>query len=198
MPNPTKPNLLPLFPLSSHVLPQGRMALRLFEPRYLRMVRESMRAGHGFVMCMSNPRAGRQIVNMHPIATLVDVIDFNTLDDGLLGVTVEGAQRVRIDAVEMQPDGLRIGAIEQLPDWPARPLTASDRPVASLLAELLAQHRALARLYPSPRLDDASWICMRWLELLPIAAADKQALLTAPDCELALRFVAQTLELTSS
>ena len=39
---------LGLFPLTSTVLPGGRMQLRVYEPRYLRLVRESLREQTGF------------------------------------------------------------------------------------------------------------------------------------------------------
>ena len=45
---------LPLFPLTAHVLPDGRMPLRIFEARYLRMIQESYQRDHAFGMCMIN------------------------------------------------------------------------------------------------------------------------------------------------
>ena len=33
---------LPIFPLTSQVLPEGRMKLRIFEPRYIRLVKDSL------------------------------------------------------------------------------------------------------------------------------------------------------------
>ena len=39
---------LPLFPLNSVVFPGGALPLRLFEPRYLDMVKDCMRNEHGF------------------------------------------------------------------------------------------------------------------------------------------------------
>ena len=35
---------VPLFPLSAHLLPEGRMYLRIFEPRYIDMINDSMKS----------------------------------------------------------------------------------------------------------------------------------------------------------
>ena len=50
----------PLFPLSAHLLPEGRMALRIFEPRYVRMVKQACAANSGFVMCMLNASGDKE------------------------------------------------------------------------------------------------------------------------------------------
>ncbi|MEM7401113.1 MAG: LON peptidase substrate-binding domain-containing protein, partial [Pseudomonadota bacterium] len=39
---------LPLFPLNAVIFPGGVLPLRIFEPRYLDMVKDCMRDEHGF------------------------------------------------------------------------------------------------------------------------------------------------------
>ena len=39
---------LPLFPLNSVIFPGGALPLRIFEPRYLDMIKDCMRNEHGF------------------------------------------------------------------------------------------------------------------------------------------------------
>ena len=41
-------NPVPLFPLNIVLFPDGALPLRIFETRYLDMVRDCMREGHGF------------------------------------------------------------------------------------------------------------------------------------------------------
>jgi uncharacterized protein len=97
-------NNIPLFPLSAHLLPGGHMALRIFEPRYVRMVKEAC-AGNGyFVLCMLNSR-GDQTSNEHifPIGTLCKIVDFDLLDDGLLGINVEGVCCVSVGNIKRLP-----------------------------------------------------------------------------------------------
>jgi Lon protease-like protein len=84
------PMTLVLFPLSAHLLPGGIMPLRIFEPRYQRMIAESRE--REFALCMLDPRQPDALRNMYPIATRVRIIDFDLLPDGLLGITVLGVE----------------------------------------------------------------------------------------------------------
>ena len=43
---------LALFPLPSHILPGGKLPLRLFEPRHLQMLKESFIDDRGFGIVM--------------------------------------------------------------------------------------------------------------------------------------------------
>ena len=43
---------LPLFPLQSVLVPGASMGLRIFERRYLDLVRDCGRGGHGFGICL--------------------------------------------------------------------------------------------------------------------------------------------------
>lgn len=191
----TGPSPLPLFPLTAHVLPGGRLPLRIFEPRYLRMVREACRSGDGFGMCMVNQRDGKALRNMFAIGTWVKVIDFEQLSDGLLGITVEGQACFALDRVWQEGDGLRFGTVRYRQPWPPLQLCPAASELRDHLGHLYRQHDHLARLYPEPLPDNASWICQRWLELLPLAAADKQYLLEQPDCRPALHFLERALTL---
>ena len=126
---------LALFPLSAHLLPGGIMPLRIFEPRYLRMVAEAGEVG--FALCMVDPRQPDALRNMLPIATRVNVIDFDRLPDGMLGITVQGVERVQIEDLWQEQDGLRIGEVTSLPAWPPRRLHPDQLPLADALREVL-------------------------------------------------------------
>ena len=43
---------VPLFPLNTVLFPQGILQLRIFEPRYLDMVSESLTTGGPFGICL--------------------------------------------------------------------------------------------------------------------------------------------------
>jgi len=43
---------IPLFPLNTVLFPGGPLSLRIFEPRYLDLVRECTRNGSGFGVCL--------------------------------------------------------------------------------------------------------------------------------------------------
>lgn len=84
-------NEVMLFPLTSVVLPEGKMNLRIFEPRYIRMVKECSSKNMGFGVCLvGNDGDPKEVGNVSSIGSLVRIVDFETLSDGLLGITVVG------------------------------------------------------------------------------------------------------------
>ena len=141
---------LALFPLSAHLLPGGIMPLRIFEPRYQRMIAEAGESG--FALCMVDPRQPDALRNMLPIATRVTIIDFDRLPDGMLGITVQGMERVQIEDLWQEQDGLRIGEVMPLTAWPPRRLHPDQQPLVEALREVFADYPDYAALYPAPLL----------------------------------------------
>ncbi len=181
---------LPLFPLTAHVLPGGKLPLRIFEARYLRMVQESYHREHAFGMCMIN-LSGDEAENTHifPIGTLIRIGDFEHLPDGMLGITVEGLQCFHIQHIDVEDDGLRVADVELLDNWPPQILSRQQGFLADRLRELIASHPALSTLYAGEDYNNGSWVALRWLEMLPIDAREKQALLEQPLATGALEFL---------
>ncbi|SHH77767.1 LON peptidase substrate-binding domain-containing protein [Ferrimonas marina] len=185
---------LPLFPLPSQVFPGGKMPLRIFEPRYVRMVKESFASSEGFAICMLDDQGDvEHNTHIFPLATRVQIVDFNPLDDGMLGVTVEGLERLRIHSVRTEEDGLRVGRAEGLPNWPHQLLAEEQRMLAQQLAQIFKDYTELAGLYPEPHYDDASWVAQRWLELVPLTGRDKQRLWQQEGPEPTLKLINEML-----
>ncbi len=185
---------IPLFPLSSHVLPEGKLPLRIFEPRYLRMVKESFANASPIGMCMLNKKPGMAPTeNVYPIGTAAYIVDFEALSGGLLGITVQGEQCFEITNIQQEEDGLRIGEVNYLPIWDPVPVDYSSQSLADRLANLLTEHSEYGNLYLTPRLDDLTWICQRWLEILPLKPEDKQRMMRSSSVTDAYRFLSQYL-----
>lgn len=182
---------LALFPLSAHLLPGGIMPLRIFEPRYQRMIAEA--GEQGFAICMLDPRQPDALRNMYPIATRVRIVDFDQLPDGLLGITVLGMERVRITDLWQESDGLRVGEVDVLPPWRTGRLNADQHSLARALQEVFNDYPEYAALYRNPDWDDASWVAQRWLEVLPIPVEQKQWLVAAEDNQPALSLLSGLL-----
>lgn len=186
---------VPLFPLSSHVFPEGRMALRIFEPRYTRMVKEVCASDAGFVICMIN-NAGEKSNNTHifPLGTYCKVIDFDILEDGLLGVTIEGKHCVAISDIETQNDGLRVGQCEEAKAWQCNTPLEDLEPMKQRLKEVFENYPEVSQLYDQPKFDDPIWVVNRWLELLPVGAEQKQHFMAQQDCNKVLEYLSQLIE----
>ena len=185
---------LPLFPLSAHILPQGRMALRIFEPRYIRMVKEACAAQSGFGICMLNAKGDKSLnEHIHHIGTHVKVIDFDLLNDGLLGITVEGDRCFSIQKIETEKDGLRIGQCSWLPTWRAEPGTDISL-VKQRLIDIFDKYPEIQDMYPAPHFDDPIWVVYRWLELLPVSAEQKQQFIQQKDYVKTVDFLTQLVK----
>lgn len=175
--------LLPLFPLSAHLLPQGRMALRIFEPRYMRMVKEACANNGKFVMCMLNAQGDKTShEHIFPIGTVAEVIDFDLLQDGLLGIKVAGQYCVEVDNIFAEADGLCMGQCTPMPPWTCEITPQEISPMDERLQDIFACYDELATLYDKPEFDNPLWVLQRWLELLPIGAKQKQYFLEQQDC----------------
>ncbi|MFT5839442.1 MAG: Lon protease-like protein [Flavobacteriales bacterium] len=186
---------IPLFPLSAHLLPGGRMSLRIFEPRYVRMVKEACASDKGFGICMVNSQ-GDKDKNQHiyPIGTFAKVIDFDLLEDGFLGVIVEGGKCFNILTITTESDELRLGECQWIDEWPAQTADHSISPIDEKLIEIFDNYPELQMLYQNPKFNDPIWVIYRWLELLPVNVEQKQHFLQQKDCVKALEFLTQLVE----
>lgn len=185
-----------LFPLSAHLLPGGRLSLRIFEPRYVRMVKEACAGQRDFAICMLDPK-GDKNTNQHifPLCTLAKIVDFSALQDGLLGIVVEGQAGLHIEQIETESDELRVASYfpQEAWDWTASLEPQALQLVTSKLQDVFERFSDLQELYPTPAFHDAQWVIFRWLELLPVEASVKQSLLSAKDCRNVLIFLTELL-----
>ncbi len=176
-----------LLPIEAPVLPKGRKELRIVTPGQLRMVASSLKDENVWlVACMNRDEAD---MPCYPLATQVRVVDFHQLDDDSLAIVVEGVQKVRIDEVWADRDGVWRGRVLPQPNWPSRPLGDNYAMLGQALQRLYEAQPALAGLYPNPQLNDACWVSQRWLEVLPLIEKDKQMLMGQPDCRKTMQYV---------
>lgn len=183
-----------LFPLNSLLLPGGKTKLRVFEPRYIRLVKEASSGKRSFAMALLNPLVSQHHTDrIFPLATLVQVDDFDVLSDGLLGIEISGVQRVRIVDRWQENDGLHVATTEHLPFWQPAPLEQDKLPLRFRFKQLLDSEPMLAELYPQPSLNDSTWLAARWLELLPLPALLKQQLCNEESPETCLDYLSSCL-----
>lgn len=171
---------LPLFPLSTVLYPDGRLALRIFEPRYLDMVSRCLREDGTFGICLIE--TGGEVgepAQPHVIGTESRIIDWDRNDDGLLGLTVRGERRFRIASTRVQPDKLLVGEIDWLDDEPVA-LPGEYLSMAELLRQLLQQFDP-DQAAAGERFSEAGWVGYRLAEHLPLTMAQRQQLLEHAD-----------------
>jgi uncharacterized protein len=170
-----------LFPLSTVLFPGGPLRLRIFEPRYLDMVRHCLKESRpfGVVLILEGLEAG-EAVNVSATGTSARLVDFDTLPDGLLGIDCLGEQRFRLRRRWRQADGLNVAEVDYLPDDAPCELPAELAHLGELLREVLPQlgdrYTHVTACY-----DDAGWVSNRWAEVLPLSCAEQQQLLELDD-----------------
>ncbi len=185
---------LPLFPLNTVLFPGGPLPLRIFEPRYLQMVRDCSANGTEFGVCLivEGNEDGVPATTVQ-IGTTARIVDFYTLEDGLLGITAAGVSRFEIDNITVQHDGLLIGHVHDLPgDEQAE--VGDEFLLLSQIAERLLEQ--VDTLYPNvvkQQFHDASWLSNRLAELLPFELMEKQALMELSDPEQRLQKIAELM-----
>lgn len=176
------PTALPLFPLNAVLFPGGLLSLRIFEQRYLDLVRDCSRNGSGFGVCLilAGREAGEPAVPA-AIGTVARITDFYTLPDGLLGIGAEGGERFQVTGTRVRDNGLVHGEVRLWPDEPVLEVPAEHGLLATILERLLEQVGGRHARADRARLDDAGWVGFRLAELLPLEPSEKQHLLQMTD-----------------
>jgi Lon protease-like protein len=173
---------LPLFPLNLVLLPGAYLPLRIFEQRYLDMVRDAARDGSGFGVCLVTDTEPDTGAAQHArVGTRALIRDFYTLDDGLLGITAQGDARYRVTSTRVRSSGLLVAEVEWLPEPETVPLPVEYELLARIAENFMQQVQENYPDYRQEQLEDASWVGYRLTELLPMRDHEKQLLLEMND-----------------
>lgn len=189
---------LPLFPLSQPLFPGLRLDLQIFEQRYLKLVRSSMREDLPFGICTI--REGSEVgvaASLYSIGVEVKITDFNQLESGLLSITVEGNRRFGIEETEVDPDGLVRAQVkylerdvdEAIPDW------------CSGLAELyseLRNHPEVNRRLPEIEEVNCVGLSNGLAQILPMSTEERIHCLGMKDAMDRLDFLIDHIQILSN
>ncbi len=179
---------LPLFLLNCVLFPKGVLKLRVFEKRYVDMVRQQMRTNQPFGICLI--RSGREVgevCDFEPIGCLAHIIDFDVSSTGLLEIRCMGHERFEVTAHRVEPDGLTVANVRLLKadhDSAVPPSLAACGTLAKELVKKLESKLAgnsqqvIAEPY---EFESASWVANRLSEVLPISNQMRQDLMAEPD-----------------
>lgn len=185
---------VPVFLLPTVLFPGGYLPLKIFEQRYIDMVRECCANDSCFAACLLDPKqkANQHMTHMR-VGTLAQITDFSTLDDGLLGITTTGRQRYLIDSTRMRDNGLMIAEVNVF-ETPAPIHVPEEFSVLSMICSRFMEQ--LGDRYPDfvpANLDDADWVGFRMAELLPYEMEEKQVLLQIDDPLERLQLILNTM-----
>lgn len=179
---------LPLFPLNLVIFPDGLLPLRIFEARYLDMIKACIRNStlFGVVAVYPNQKlndAPQNALSFAKVGTTFSIIDSDFSQPGLIMVRCLGQQRFRVKSASQQADGLWLGEVEDMPNDTklAIPddLQGATVHMQKLIDAILAQgvsdiEMPIGKPY---QLDDCAWVANRWCELINMPLPQKQMLL---------------------
>lgn len=174
-----------LFPLNTVIFPGSILPLQIFEQRYLNLIKDCMKQQTGFVIVLISE--GKEVgaaPQIYSTGCYVEIIDWESLPNGLLGISIEARYRVRLSNSAVRDDGLLMAeatAIKStLDDKHALPEAFS--PLADTLQQLL-NHPFASQYKNKVDFDNMADICYRLSELLPISNKHKQLLLETDSSE---------------
>ncbi|MFV1871785.1 MAG: LON peptidase substrate-binding domain-containing protein [Oleiphilus sp.] len=183
---------LSVFPLNAIVCPKGRISLRIFEPRYLDMVRRCLRENEPFVVTLYSPEKQAK-PQFYSTGTLVHIVDFgDALENGVLQIVVEGICQVSLRGSKKQADGLWLAEVEKHALEPFVPMPQEFDELC-LVLKALVKHPFVEELHMQIDFDDARQVGWRLTELLPLGNAQKQYLYEIDNSHLRLSKIADQL-----
>lgn len=194
---------VPLFPLSRALFPQGPLLLRIFEVRYLDMIRRCLEQDTEFgVVALTSGSEVRSAFGTETFiaaGTLARIEEAHTPMPGLIQIKCCGTERFRLLGSHQVAGGLWIGEIERLGPDSDQPIPDDLQPCAQALGKIIADLQtdgvppeAMPMQQPF-RLDDTAWVANRWAELLPLPPTQKELLLTTQDPVLRLDMLREVL-----
>ena len=120
MPVKFKNEAIPLFPLKGALLlPKARLPLNIFEPRYLQMVKDSLKSDNrliGMIQPLDKPEKKATTIgksNLYKVGCAGKIISFDELEDGRFMITLSGYSRFSLVNLNQDPSGY----IQAEVDW---------------------------------------------------------------------------------
>ncbi len=185
---------LPLVPLNTVLFPGGRLPLRIFEQRYLDMVKQAIADSTPFGICAI--REGQEIGTPavpHEVGTLVRITDWDMPQTGILHIETQAEERFVVRSTETLPGGLVVGIVDSMSAEPVCAVPDEFELAVEILRGIIDE-LGHGRFPPPFAFDDASWVGFRLSEVLPLKLPVRQDLLEMNDSVTRLRILTEFLK----
>ncbi len=176
---------IPLFPLSSVLFPGGRMSLQIFEQRYLDLVRSCLKQEEGFGLVWIAEGAevaqpGTGMPKLGEFGCYARIVDWDSLPNGLLGITIEGGERFRLKDTRSESNQLVVGEVEMEEPRSTVPMREEWGSMLEVLTSL-ERHPHVRSMGIKADHEDAWQVGYVLAQLLPVEEAIKFQLLGLDD-----------------
>lgn len=173
---------LPLFPLHGNLLPGAGITLRLFEPRYLDLLRHCSRDNSTFGVCLivEGEEVGAPAT---PALWGVEarIEDFDTGADGMLLLRLRGARRFHVHQLGVRDNGLVVAQVRWCAGDSDDEVRAEHGLLSLLLERIIEQVGGPYAKSGAELFDQAAWVGWRLAELLPLEEQQRLQLLQLDD-----------------
>lgn len=195
---------VPLFPLKTVLFPGGILPLKVFESRYVDMLRECMKnsAPFGVVLIKAGQESGAAEPEEVGCLAHVSQSDMSSLD--VMMLRTRGGERFRILETRVLADQRLEARIEMIAADGDIPISDMHVRCAKTLKIVLDDIDAKGQAehggaFDSPfarpmQLENAAWVANRWCEILPIPLKARQKLLELDNAQSRLSIVYQYLQ----
>ncbi len=182
---------LPLFPLSTVLFPGGRLPLKIFEQRYLDLVKNCLAGNSTFGLCAirEGHEVGESAVPFE-VGTEVRIAEWDMPQPGIFHIEVEGLERYVASSWEPGEGGMLIASIQPVSAEESCAIPEDLRLCPEVLKHILADSPVPV---PESHFEDAVWVGYRLSERLPFKLKVKQDLLEMNDSLTRLRILDQFL-----
>lgn len=185
---------LPLVPLNTVLFPGGRLPLRIFEQRYIDMVKQAIADSTPFGICAirEGQETGTPAVP-HDVGTLVRITDWDMPQTGILHIETQAEERFVVRSTETLPSGLVVGIVDSMSAEPACAVPDEFELAVEILRGIIDE-LGHGRFSLPFAFDDATWVGFRLSEVLPLKLAVRQDLLEMNDSVTRLRILTEFLK----
>jgi Lon protease-like protein len=186
---------IPIFPLNAVIFPGGLLPLRVFEQRYMDMVKGCMRDDQPFGICLikEGEEVGAPAVP-EEVGCLVRISSWDMPQLGVLSIQALGVRRFSILKYKPMDSGLIMATVQTISTEAPAPIPTALQPCAEVLRRIIEQ-LGEDKFQPPLQYDDAVWVGYRLAEVLPIKNSAKQSMLEMNDSiarlEILQRFLQQ-------
>jgi Lon protease-like protein len=185
---------IPLFPLNTVVFPGGVQPLRIFEQRYLTMIKQAIADNTAFGICAI--REGNETgtpAMPYTVGTLVHVTDWDMPQNGILHIDTLAQERFVIRSTQTDSSGLITGTVESVSPESAVAIPDDLELAVEILRHIIDEYGDAH--FPAPHaFDNAVWVGYRLSEVLPLKLNIKQDLLEMNDSVMRLRILTEFLK----
>jgi Lon protease-like protein len=189
-----------LFPLNTVLFPEGVLPLRVFETRYIDMVRACMKSNtpFGVVAIQSGAEIG-EVATPYSVGTIAHITEWDMPELGVLLIQTRGGDRFRILETRLLPSQRLEARIDFIPIEPVVDGGDNLKVCAEVLNVVIHDIERRAREDQEPQfiapfsepyeLNNPAWVANRWCEILPIPLVEKQRLLEMQDVSMRLQTI---------